>query len=70
MPFPKLTLKQRQSETGKVTRTRMMEVMVRKIEQKPRPWQQAELAAPWDGEGEAGLSEESLLREAIFCQNR
>ena len=69
LPIPKLTLKQRQSETGKVTRTRTMEAMVKKIEQKPRPWQQADLAASWDGEGEAGLSEESSVKGSSLPQN-
>ena len=54
----KPTLKQRQRETGKVTRTRMMEATVKKMEQKPSPWQQGELAGAWDGEGEVGLSED------------
>ena len=50
------TLKQRQSDTGNVTRTRNMEAIVSKMEQKPSPWQQGEFAGACDDGEEVGLS--------------
>ena len=35
------------------------------MEQKPRPWQQGEFAAAWEGEGEVGLSED--IYSTTFC---
>ena len=39
--------------------------MVRRMEQKPRPWQQPELAWSSDGEGEPGLSEDIWLDKKV-----
>ena len=41
-----------------MTKTRTKEAMVKRMEQKPRPWQQPELAGASDGEGEPGLSDD------------
>ena len=44
-----------------------MEATFKKMEQKPRPWQQGELAGAW--EGEVGLSEdiEDGQPSTTFC---
>ena len=39
--------------------------MVKKMEQKPRPWQQPESAGASDGEGEPGLSEDESYMVGI-----
>ena len=38
---------------------------MRRMEQKPRPWQQPELAWSSDGEGEPGLSEDIWLDKKV-----